>query len=252
MLRRLLPLILCIAYLPLQAQTWLELGVQGGYGLSTILNKNIIDDSKYPYSFNTGYHVGGKLSLNFGYYNGIFLEAGIGNYEEQWDYFLTVNDVNVDYTHKIKWSTTDLALLYRVTNLGVYLEVGPQLSLISEVEQEDNGPIALTTINGKTTSFYEDQYISGVLGFGGFIAGNEFVSLDFGLRASYAFTDMVNDQGQAINYPNPNRDAASDYSDYKRSAPLFVQARLGLTFGVGGFAKSGCGQRNFFIGGGRR
>ena len=97
--------------------------------------------------------------------------------------------------------------------------------------------------------FYEDKYYSAVFGFGGYLVGNESVSLNFGLRIHYALQDFITEEGQSLiisgtsnNFPTPFRDVVPD-EEYKATKPLFIEVGLELAFGLGSFAKTSCSNR---------
>ncbi|MBI5914042.1 MAG: hypothetical protein HY842_01590, partial [Bacteroidetes bacterium] len=116
-----------------------------------------------------------------------------------------------------------------------YVEVGPMRSFVRSVDQAaDGGEL------GTATDYYSGQYLSGVFGFGGFLAGTETFSVGLGLRFHYGLTDFVNDEGRTLGYPNPFH---APYSAEKATHPAFAEVMLEFNFGIGHWAKTSCGQR---------
>ncbi|MCC6753313.1 MAG: hypothetical protein IT266_04930 [Saprospiraceae bacterium] len=212
---------------------WWDAGVRLGYGMTGLINTNIIDDKNYEHHISTGYSLGGKFGMFFGLYNGVTLEGNIATYNQDFDFFRD----NKTYDHSIKWKTIDLAMLYRNQRNGVYVELGPQLSLVNKVTQVDQ----FDPENKDVSDFYRKNYISGVFGIGGYIFNRENFTTMLGLRLGYSFTDMVNEDGKNAGYPTPSKDPA--YGSYKTTNPAFVQLNLEFNFALGYYGRSSCSKR---------
>lgn len=229
-------LLLAIAFFTnLQAQEfWIETGLKGGYGLSFLYNQNIVDDDTYEYQLSTGYNFGARLSMNFGPFHCIDVEGLLGAYSQDFEFSLPTSESKLK--NNIEWKTLDTYLLYRYIRNRSYVEVGPMLSFSRSVEQAaDGGDFQ------PATDYYSNQYLSGVFGFGGFIAGTETFSVGLGLRFHYGLTDFVNDEGKTLGYPNPFHQGA--YSSDKTTRPAFAEVMVEFNFGLGHWAKTSCGQR---------
>lgn len=217
---------------------WFDAGLKAGVGPSLLINKNIFDDQTYDHQFSNGYGVGAKLGIFYGLYNGINLDVMLNTGTQK---FRNEIDPNNYIEHKVTWSTTDLSVLYRLQKEGIYFEIGPMFSLVNKVEQEGFEP-------SDVTEFYAENYTSGVLGFGGYLLGGGQFTLMLGIRAGYAFTDFINDDGQAANYPRAaNPQVLESYDTYETTNPLFVQFTLEANFGLGYFAKTACSKRTSFF-----
>jgi hypothetical protein len=244
MKKHLLLLLTSLACLTANAQEiWIEAGLKGGFGTSFLLNKNIADDRTYDYKITTMYGVGGKLSVNFGPYHGIAIE-GLYNQAGQ-DFEYQLDGTQGDLENNIDWKSIDAYLLYRYIRNRVYVEVGPMYSLVRSVKQQDNG-VELTD----TEDFYEKNYLAGVFGFGGYIAGAETFSVGLGLRLSYGLGDFVSEAGREGGYPNPVHQNV--YESPKNTHPIYGQFLVEFNFGIGHFAKTSCTERMKFFGAGRR
>jgi len=219
---------------------WFDVGLKGTFGPTLLANTNIFNDRTYDHKISTGYGLGGKVGIYFNEFNGITIDAMYSRSKQGFSY--EVMDQSVpEFSHDIEWANIDLFLLYRMQQHGVYFEIGPAYSLVSEITQNDQGSPNVTDLK----DFYNDNYFSGVVGFGGYVANSERFTLMMGLRAAYAVTDFVNDEGQAANYPNPNR--TLEYESYKSTNPLSVQLVLEANFGIGYFAKTCCSNRSTFF-----
>ncbi|MBK8956164.1 MAG: hypothetical protein IPM34_11505 [Saprospiraceae bacterium] len=213
---------------------WWDAGVKLGYGLTGFLNSNILDDSKYDYKLSTGYSLGGKFGMFFGLYNGFTIEANLASYNQEFEYSRN----NTQLIHEINWKNLDLALLYRNQRNGVYVELGPMLSLINKVNQYDPADPEKTDVK----KYYEKNYISGVFGVGGYIFNYENFTTMLGIRLGYGFTDMVNDEGKAAGFPNPSS-ASQPYASEKSTNAAFVQLNLEFNFALGYYGRSSCSKR---------
>ncbi len=213
---------------------WWDAGVKVGYGLTGMINTNLFDDKNYEHHISTGYSLGAKFGMYFGLYNGVTFDISTATYNQDFDFFRN----NKTFYHDIKWQTLDLALLYRNQRNGVYVELGPQLSLVNKVTQKDD----FAPENTDVKAYYEKNYISAIFGIGGYILNYETFTTMLGIRLGYGFTDMINKDGQALNYPNPSA-AAQPYAKYAKTNPAFVQLNMEFNFALGYYGKSSCSKR---------
>jgi hypothetical protein len=214
---------------------WFDAGLKGGVGPSFLLNNNIFDDDFYDHQLTTGYSVGAKFGIFKGLYNGITFDVMYSNGAQ--DFRAEGMDQPVD--HNINWTSTDLAVLYRLQKQGIYLELGPMFSWVNSVEQTGFDP-------SDVTEFYSENMTSAVFGFGGYLLSSGNFTLMFGLRASYGFTDFISEAGQDANYPNPMGEAVP-YDSYESTNPINVQLTFEANFGLGYFAKTACSKRMSFF-----
>lgn len=234
-----------------QAQLWIDVGVKGGYGMSLLANNNIFNDASYNHQFTAGNGFGGRVGLNFGENHGFTMDVMSRKMKQNFEYTL-LND-NTFYTNTISWKNLDLYLLYRYSSQKVFIEFGPMLSLVRSVEQVDDNPFFLFS---DVEDYYSDKYYSAVLGFGGFLVGNEVFSLNFGVRIHYALQDFISEEGQSPplgglnSFPAPIR--SEIYSDYKETRPVYIEVGLELSFGLGEFARTSCSNRRHWFWSGNR
>ncbi len=219
-----------------QAQIWVELGLKGMMGMTGFHNKNLANDSRYDQQLGLATSVGGVLGFNFGDYHGLNVEALSATHHQSFSFRGTDG---LNNTVNMKWKSTDLYLVYRwYRDNGAFLELGPKITYIHEVQQ------ALGTDWAKVNDQYAAQYYSAVLGVGGFVVANEILAIKTGIRAEYALTDLVSEQGRVNGYPAPY----TAFESYAETRPFRLGMYLEITFGVGGLAQSMCGDRGFIFG----
>ncbi len=235
------------------SQVWIDLGVKGSYGMNLLWNKNILDDRSYNHKFTGSSGFGGKVGINFGARHGFQADVMYHNMSQDFTYRLpNILGGEDEYNNNVSWKTLDFSLLYRASSNRVYVELGPMYSLVRSIEQQDDNLILTDDVN----DYYQDNYLSGVIGFGGFLAGTDIFSINLGFRVHYAFQDFITESGQNPNpllnsFPAPVRQ--NNYDTYKSTNPLFVEAALTFEFGLGEFAKTSCGgRRHFFWSGNNR
>jgi len=234
----LLGLALLALAIPGKSQVWLELGARAGFHMNGFYNSNVANDEQHDYSLGQTLAGGLVAGINIGDYHGFNVEMIFANNQQQLNFrgdSLAMGPV----TNKVNWKTTELNLLYRFyTDAGVYLELGPKIAYLRELRQTFNRvPVALS-------GEYEDSYLGGIFGIGGFVAANETLTLKIGLRADYALADLVSAKGQEGNFPT----FYTSYESYKETRPFRVGLSLELNFGVGGIASAQCGHRGLIFG----
>lgn len=220
-----------------KAQIWLELGPKASFGPSGYYNSTLANDEQHDYSLNLAYSYGLTMGLNIGDHHGLNFEGLTGTYFQD----LTFRpNTGTSLRNSLEWEVYDLYALYRYyPESGMYLELGPKYTIISEISQTSG--IEPVPVEGQ----YEDNYLSGVLGLGAFLSGSESLVFKAGLRVEYGLTDIVSADGMKNGYPSIN----STLTDQGDTTPFRVSFGLELSFGVGGIAKGACGRRGFVLGG---
>ncbi len=215
--------------------TWFDAGLKVQYGGAALFNSAIVNSTEYNYDLGltTGLGFGARVGYNYDDH-GVILEFMLNNGEQPLERQST--DSNLD----VSWSTFDLNILYRNSANKGYFEIGPKYGIINSVELNDGEPIDITD------DF--QNYFAGVIGFGAYLLGNDgaFQGL-LGIRGEYGFTDAVSDAGRGLG--SPLRDP-SIYSGDDSSATnnlIFAGIVFELNWGIGYYAKAGCGSRSKFI-----
>jgi hypothetical protein len=226
---------------PLAAQVWLEVGPKATLGPSGYYNSALANDSQHDYSLNFSFNYGAAVGLNFGDYHGLNVEALWGTYFQDLISLDNPDTINsVFKRNNLEWEVIDLYALYRYyPESGYYLELGPKFTRITGISQ--NLGIDPLDIEG----MYEDNYISGVIGFGAFLSGSKVMVIKAGLRLEYGLTDLVSEQGMAANFPA----SYANNLELGSTTPFRASFGLEMSFGVGGVAQGACGRRGFVLGG---
>ncbi len=223
---------------------WFDAGLKAQWGATALYNKALWDHNVYDFGISTGYAVGGKIGINFGY-NGVAIDLMFNNGNQEY------GDKQGNNIGEISWKSTDVYVLYRnAKNLG-YFEIGPKLSFVNSVEVDDNRSDPRVT---DITDFNEKSNIAAVIGFGANIMGTDgrFSGI-LGLRFEYGLRNMNKDEAIAAGSPLPANlfDATSPnhlYVDGEASThPIFAGLVFELNWGVGYFGKAQCGGRSKFI-----
>lgn len=221
------------------AQVWLELGAKGMMGFTGFSNSNISGDAQHDSSLGLGTSVGGLAGLNFGDYHGLNFEVLSTTHHQS----MTYRGNGSNQAVNIEWQSVDMYLMYRwYRDNGAFLELGGKSTSVVEAQQ------SLGTDWADVTDKYADRYYSGAFGVGGFVTANRILTVKTGLRAEYALTDMVSEQGQMEGYPT----YYTTFDDYAETRPFRATFYLEITFGVGGVAQSQCGARGMLFGTGYR
>lgn len=212
---------------PLFGQMYFDAGIKGAYGPTFLYNKNVYDDGQYDAVLNSGYGFGGKLGVHFNSQHGITFDYINATSRQEFDVRGTSS------TNRFTWKHHDLLLLYRYSGNGAYIELGPKLSLMSDVNEQFNGSDSDVSRN------FVKNYKSAVLGFGSYLAGNELLSIQIGVRLHWSLDDIVSDDGRTAGYPTP----LAVYPTYQKSIPSAGQVMLELNYAFGRFAKTSCSHR---------
>lgn len=218
------------------AQVWLELGAKGMMGMTGFYNKNIVADSRHDSQFGLGLSVGGVAALNFGEYHGLNFEILSATHHQSMSFR---SDDGASNTINIEWQSVDAYLMYRwYRDNGAFVEAGPKITYINEVQQ------SFGTDWSEVTDKYASRYTSAAVGVGGFVTTSQVLTIKTGIRAEYALTDLISEQGQMEGYPAHY----TTFDSYRETRPFRAGFYLEVTFGVGGIAKSMCGARGIILG----
>ena len=120
---------------------------------------------------------------------------------------------------------------------GSYFEIGPQYSIVKKVSE------TLETGAANASSWFDKNYWSGVVGFGGYLMGWENFGISTGFRISYTLADIVGNEAPADTYTY----TARNYNSYKSSNPLVFVFVLEFNYDLGYMAKSPCTGRRSFL-----
>ncbi len=224
------------------SQLWFDVGLKGGGGSGFLKNSHISEDSRLGISPGYNYFFGAKVGFNYGYYVSIATDFTYGT--NSFSFLQSgIYDSSRTYKYNIKYSSFNIAPLFRFTKEASYIEIGPEFSFTKKPTYTDeatlNVPVDATPyINPKLTSL--------VFGFGGYIMGNDVVALQMGLRVHYTFSNLTSPDYEASRYPLNNY---PDLSTGVKTNPFIVQLHMEINFSLGQLARSTskCGRRVAFL-----
>jgi hypothetical protein len=210
------------------SQWWFDAGVKGAFGPTLMYDDNVFDSGTYKHKLTTGTSIGGRLGFNYGYHAGLSLEYNSATSKQDFEF-------QSDPFDTYKWKHNDIAAVFRYSGNGAYVEIGGKFSNIKSVEQ-DNVDTGVEDVS----EYFSDNYTSGILGFGSYLAGSELLTLNLGIRLHWAFNDMVNEAGKYENFPI-RINSLPDPS--KKTLATAAQLQVELNYAFGRFAKTACSDR---------
>jgi len=223
------------------AQSWLDVGLKGGYGFGILNNSNIWDDPGYSHRLNGSGFFGGKIGFNFNDEHEITVDFIYGSFKQgfRYDVDLPILDSTStivpteEHSSEITFTTMDIILMYRHNKDGRYVEIGPRMSLISNSNRTDDY---------YTTAFNPNYFNSNVLGmtvgFGAYMMGTENFGITAGARLGFGFSDLISSDGQSVNMPT-----LKAYDTYKGTFPVTLQLVFEANLDFAYMAKAQCGRR---------
>ncbi len=235
-MRKILILVSVLFGINLNAQTWFEVAATGGGGLSWILSSNVFQDQKHiQTNIAPAYGGGLKFGVNFNENHMLNL---YGAYNIKNQSLIFKFDSLAEAKKKITLNCIDIGLLYRNNSgTGGFVEVGPQLSMVKSAnENTDGNSVDVSDAFNKT-------YVSGVLGFGGNLVTANAFTWTLGVRFSYAFTDLLSDnggKGNTVSYPTNKLPYTRNYPNYKPTTNFNIMLNTEFVFDLGYFAKANC------------
>ena len=211
------------------SQWWFDEGLKGSYGPTMMYDQNVFDDGDYKHAISTGTSFGGRLGFNYGYHVGLSLEYAGATSKQEFNYG------NIDDFNAFKWKHNDISTLFRYSGNGAYIELGAKFSKIKEVELDN-----VNTGISDATEYFNENYTSGIFGFGSYLMGSELLTLNLGVRIHWGFTDMVNEAGKDAGYPIVV-EALKDPT--KKTLATAAQLQMELNYAFGRFSKEACHDR---------
>jgi len=220
-----------------RAQLWFDLGFNAGVGTSFITQQGFyqVNQVNYLPRLNTTYS--GKIGVNFTEKHSVVLDLGVNNR----NFSIDQNEVpgmGISETFRMDFGMSGFRFtpLYRYTNEGSFIEIGPEFGNISSQYVTDITPLP--------DVFIFEDYIRGVFGIGGYFIGNERVTLVIGLRMMYDFTELRTSYGKEISFPFQN------YNEVSNPSPLNAlefQVNFELNISLGFLYRSNCGLRTLLF-----
>ena len=190
------------------AQDWLYyIQAKGIVNTSFILNNAVITDKNQSNSFALGGNGGIGASIIYDNKLGASVDVLFGTHTANYTGKYQVGPQEYSYTSKVKLTTVQIPILFRLDSEEGYLEIGPQLNVITSANYSSNSPIFM---DDQVMEAYKKTSWSGVLGVGSFreLGKRSPLSLSFGLRVHYGLTTIegVTPTGSlVVNLPNKEK-----------------------------------------------
>lgn len=187
----------------------LEIHAKGSANSTFLFNSNISDaGGDQDYAAGWSFNYGAGVSMYFGKV-GFAVEGLMGNHRAAYAGSFVTKDAGgnvistTDYSSNINLKIMQIPVFFKLkSDIGGYLEIGPQYNLISEANYH------YTTdgyqFDSVMTGSYAKSYFSAVIGFGFKIpvAKSNF-SILAGARLQYAFSDLMGVDALGNEFVNP-------------------------------------------------
>lgn len=225
---------------------WLDAGIKIQTGFTALYNANATTASEttpaqqWDNTLASGTKYGAKIGINFNY-TGVSFDFMRGTYRGKFQEVDLVNG-GTAREDEISITSTDIYMLFRNAKHKGYIELGPKLSLIHNVKDNQDP----STPNLKDS--YETKNFAAVLGFGTYILGppdGRFSGI-LGFRFEYGFQDIVNANGRS-NADGTSRVPVNYGGPEASTNPIFAGIVFEFNWGIGGVGQARCGERSKFI-----
>jgi len=190
------------------AQDWLYFIQAKGIVNSTfIVNNAVISDKNQSNAFALGGNGGIGASIIYDNKLGASVDVLFGTHTANYTGKYNVGPIESSYTSQVKLTTVQIPILFRLDSEEGYLEIGPQLNVITSANYSNNSPIFM---DDQVMNAYKKISWSGVLGVGSLyeLGKRSPLSLSFGLRVHYGLTTIegVTPTGSlVVNLPNKEK-----------------------------------------------
>ncbi len=228
---------MCV-YSTCYGQFWFDIaaGVSAGAGISS--DFKLYDDTRIDVSPRISSNTFFKVGLNITETESILFDFGVSNRNFLFVQKNLTGSENMPKNISLGYTGFRILPMYRHTKEGSYIEIGPEFGSIQNQYYSDE-------VNGSIPnySFFSERSFRGAIGFGGYILGNERVTLVSGLRILYDFTDLRSNNAVNAQFPYQNYDDKRD-SPFKA---FDIQFSLELNVSLGFLVRSSCGRRKLLI-----
>jgi hypothetical protein len=219
-------------------QVWFDIGFNGSLGTGFYTNEIFYNDTRFnlvPRIGNTGSF---KLGINASDRHSAVVELGYFKRVYGLDQaFVPGQDDKKVFYQETNFSGFMGALLYRNTNEGTFIEIGPMWCTNKNQHVTDE-----LSSQVENSSYINDKAVRGVFGLGGYLFGNERVTLVGGIRVLYDFSDLRSSTTTvSTRFPFYN------YNDKTLNRSLHaidVQLNLELNISLGFLYRASCGKRS--------
>ena len=172
-----------------------------------IVNNAVISDKNQSNAFALGGNGGIGASIIYDNTVGASVDVLFGTHTANYSGKYNVGPIESSYTSKVKLTTVQIPILFRLDSEEGYLEIGPQLNVITSANYSSNSSIFM---DDQVMDAYKKTSWSGVLGVGSLheLGRRSPLSLSFGLRVHYGLTTIegVTPTGSlVVNLPNKEK-----------------------------------------------
>ena len=220
------------------SQVWFDIAAGGSIGTAIASDFELYDDTRIDVAPQASSNAFLKIGVNITETESILFDIGVSSRNFSFSQKDLPDSENMSKNISLGYTGFRILPMYRHTKEGSYIEIGPEFGSIQNqyYSDEANGSIP-------ENSFFSERSFRGAIGFGGYILGNERITLVSGLRILYDFADLRSDN--AVNYQFP-------YQNYneKRDSPFKafdIQLSLELNISLGFLVRSSCGRRKLLI-----
>lgn len=218
---------------------WISLTLKGGYGNSILFNSDVSADENANFDYlSPAYNMGGSLGMTFGDNVGVFFEGLSSTFKQNYD----IKNATSVYTKTQEFKTMDIGIALRYTSdYGFFVEAGPVFNVLKKATETNTTTIAQRdNYIGNFTSNYNSLMFT--MGFAAFRGDR--ISVNLGLRGTYAFGDFVENSDFYVLdddvYKGPHTGAATNPFSAK------VMLEVKYFFAFWGDATCGRGRIMFF------
>lgn len=225
--------ILCLSN-TYHSQVWFDIAAGGSLGTGITSDFKLYDDTRIDVSPRVSSNAFLKIGINLTETESVLFDFGISNRNFLFSQKNLPNSENLSKNISLGYTGFRILPMYRHTKDGSYIEIGPEFGSIQNqyYSDEANGDIS-------ENSFFSERSFRGAIGFGGYILGNERITLVSGLRILYDFADLRSDNAVNAQFPYQNYDE-------KRDVPFKafdIQIGMELNISLGFLVRSSCGRR---------
>lgn len=223
------------------AQSWIDVGIKGSYGLTQIYNKSVWDNRKVVNKLSYGHNFGGKVGYNFNRVYSLTTDFLFGSASQVYEF----NTEGGSYEEKLVYNTFDLPLLLRVNSQsGNFFEVGPNVSWMYNHRE-----IAQGTTN-EVKDYFNGTNYGFIIGMGAYMLGSKNNYLTFGARLHVGLSDMISPEGgQNANafYPVMNNEVDIEITEYSKTVPVYFTVNIEFNHDLGYLSRSKCKRTAFLF-----
>jgi len=218
---------------------WISLTVKGGYGNSILFNSDVSADENVSIDYlSPAYNMGGSLGITFGDNVGVFFEGLSSTFKQNYE----INTGTNVYTKTQEFKSMDIAIALRYTSdYGFYVEAGPIFNALKKATETNTTTVSPRDnyIDNFTNNYTSLMFTMGFAAFRG-----DRISVNLGLRGTYAFSDLVENSDFYVLNDGVYHGASTAAATNPFSAKVMLEVKYFFAFW--GDATCGRGRIMFF------